>query len=160
MPTNFTTDVAVTFTLYSSSPNPPYNVAGCDGKVTFADGTRTDFPGWNAMAVGTPQANGATFELYVADSSYSSGSNVTGVANWALTFIPRAGTSQQSPFGNNQNTISGSGATNNNGVFALNLGNAKIKNAGNWDWSLMIQMTLPGGTVKCFASDPEMEVGS
>jgi hypothetical protein len=162
MPTNQTIAVSVTFTLYSSTPNPPYDVAGCQGTISYNNNAPAGtFNGWNAVNMGTPQPSGAAFTLMVADSSYSSSSNVTGVANWALTFIPRAGTSQQSPFGNNQNTITGSGATNNNGVFTLNLGNAKIKNAGDWDWSLMIQMTMPGGTVvKCFSSDPEMEVGS
>jgi hypothetical protein len=158
MPT--TTSVTVTFTLYTSDPNPPYDMSGCAGTITYSDAPNSSFNGWNAMSIGTPQASGAAFTLQIADASYSSGNNQTGIANWALTFIPRSGTSQQSPFGNNQNTIAGSGATNNNGVFTLNLGNVKIKNAGNWDWCLVAQMTLPDGSVKCFASDPEMEVGT
>jgi hypothetical protein len=85
---------------------------------------------------------------------------VANVANWALTFIPRGATSQQSPFGNNQNTISGNGATRSDGLFTLNTGNVKIKNTGDWDWALMVQMVLPNGSVECFCSDPEMEVGS
>jgi hypothetical protein len=36
----------------------------------------------------------------------------------------------------------------------------KIKNSGDWDWGLMVQMMLPGGAIECFSSDPEMEVGS
>lgn len=159
MPTQ-TTAVTVTFTLYSSAANPPYEVSGCEGTIGYSDGSSVPFSGWSAEAVGTPQPNGASFTLKVADASYSSSSNVTGVANWALTFIPRGSTRAQSPFGNNQNTISGSGATNNDGVFTLNLGNVTINNVGDWDWSLMIQMTLPDGTIKCFSSDPEMEVGS
>ena len=159
--TNQTTAVTVTFTLYSSSANPPYDVAGCTDTISYNNNAPdSSFSGWNAESIGTPQPSGAAFTLIVADSNYASGSNETGIGNWALTFIPRAGTSQQSPFGNSQNTIASSGATNNDGVFTLNLGNIKIKNAGNWDWSLMIQMVLPGGAVKCFASDPEMEVGS
>jgi hypothetical protein len=46
------------------------------------------------------------------------------------------------------------------GVFTLNTGNVKIKNAGDWDYALMIQMTLPDGSIKCFSSDPEMEVST
>src|SRR5215831_21355233 len=122
-----TTALTVTFTLYSSDPNPPYDVSGCAGTITYSDGTDDQFQGWNAQNLGTPQPNGASFTLMVADANYSSGNNQTSVATWALTFIPRSGTSQQSPFGNNVNTITGNGATNNNGVFTLNLGNVKIK---------------------------------
>jgi len=155
-----TTGLTVTFTLYSATTNPPYEVAGCAGTITFNNNAPSlDFSGWNAEDIGTPQPSGAAFTLMVADSSYSSGNNVTVVVNWAVTFIPRGTTTRQSPFGNNQNTITGSGAANNNGVFTLNLGNVKIQNSGDWDWSLMIQMKLPDGTNKCFSSDPEMEVG-
>ena len=160
MPNKQTTAVTVTFTLYSSAASPPYKIAGLEGTISYNDGSDVDFTGWNPEDIGTPEPNGATFTLMVADSSYSTGNNETGVANWAVTFIPRAPTTAQSPFGNNQNTISGSGATNNVGVFTLNLGNETIKNSGDWDWSLMIQMTLPDGTIKCFSSDPEMEVGA
>ena len=154
-----TTAVSVKFTLYSSTVSPPYEVAGCEGLITYDTGSQP-FTGWNAEDIGTPQPSGATFTLTVADSSYSTGSNETGVANWALTFIPRAPTTAQSPFGNNQNTITGSGAANNSGVFTLDLGNVKIKNPGDWDWALVIQMTMADGTtIKCFSSDPEMEVG-
>jgi hypothetical protein len=158
----YTVSVSVTFTLYSSAGAPPYEVAGCQGLISYNDNTPAQaFNGWNAEDIGTPEPNGATFTLNVADASYSSSSNVTGVANWALTFIPRGGTNQQSPFSNNENTIAGNGATNNNGVFTLNLGsNTRINNVGNWDWALMIQMVLPDGTIECFSSDPEMEVGT
>ena len=161
MPNNtLTTNVTVKFTLYSSGDPAPYEVAGCEGSISYNDNTPDlDFTGWNAEAIGTPQPNGATFTLEVADSNYASGTNETGVANWAVTFIPRGTTTVNSPFGNNVSTITGSGATNNNGVFTLNFGNQTIKNGGDFDWSLMIQMTLPGGAVKCFSSDPEMEVG-
>jgi hypothetical protein len=156
-----TVAVSVKFTLYSSIVNPPYEVAGCEGLIGYDDGTSQPFNSWNPQDIGTPQPNGATFTLTVADANYSTGNNQTGVANWALTFIPRAPTTAQSPFGNNQNTITNSGAANNNGVFTLDTGNVKIRNAGDWDWSLMIQMTMADGTtVKCFSSDPEMEVGS
>ena len=160
MPLTQTTGFSVKFTLYSSIANPPYEISGLEGTIYYDDGTDVDFNGWNAENIGTPESNGATFTLQVADSDYSTGTNETGVANWALTFIPRAPTTAQSPFGNSQNTISGSGAANSSGVFTLDLGNETIKNAGTWDWSLMIQMTLPGGVVKCFSSDPEMEVGT
>lgn len=156
-----TTAVSVKFTLYTSSAAPPYEVAGCEGVISYADGTSQAFNGWNAEAIGTPQPDGASFTLVVADSSYSTGTNQTGIANWALTFIPRGSTSAQSPFGNNQNTITGVGAANNNGVFTLNVGNVKIKSAGDWDWALMVQMIMADGvTLKCFASDPEMEVST
>jgi hypothetical protein len=160
MPGTQTTNVSVKFTLYSSTANPPYEIAGLEGTISYNDGTDVDFTGWNAEDIGTPEPNGATFTLRVADSDYSTGTNETSVANWALTFIPRAPTTAQSPFGNSQNTISKTGAANNSGVFTLDLGNQTIKNSGDWDWSLMIQMTLPGGAVKCFSSDPEMEVGT
>jgi hypothetical protein len=133
MPLLQTTAVSVTFRLDSSKPEPPYEVAHCDGEIRHNLGE---------------------------DDKYVAGSNETGVANWALTFIPRAPTTAQSPFGNNQNTINGSGGSNSNGTFTLDTGNVKIKIVGDWDWSLMVQMTMPGGTtIKCFSSDPEMEVG-
>jgi hypothetical protein len=155
-----TTAVIVTFTLSSSTANPPYEVAKCEGSITFTDNAPALlFSGWKARVIGSPQPNGAAFTLNVADSDYSK-VNQTGVANWAVTFIPRGSTKAPSPFDNNQNTITGSGATVEKGIFTLNLGNAKIKVTGDWDWSLMIQMTLPGGAVKCFSSDPEMEVGT
>ena len=162
MPNNvYTLAVSVKFTLYSSNSPAPYDISECEGTISYSDGSTVPFSGWVAENIGTPDPNGATFSIVVADSSYSSFNNVTSVANWAITFIPR-GTSNtaQSPFANNQNTISGSGATNSNGQFTLNLGNVSIKNGGDWDWSLMVQMVLPSGTVKCFASDPEMEVGA
>ena len=156
-----TTAVSVKFTLYSTTVSPPYEVAGCEGVISYDDGTSQSFNGWNAEDIGTPQPNGASFSLVVADSSYSSGNNQTGIANWALTFIPRAPTTAQSPFGNNQNTMVGPGVTNNNGQFTLDTGNAKIKTAGDWDWALMVQMKMADGvTIKCFSSDPEMEVGA
>lgn len=158
---NQTTAVSVTCTLYSGTGQaPPFEMADVSGTISYNNNAPgATFDGWDAEAIGTPVAAGATFTLAVQDYSYSS-TNQTRVANWALTFIPRGTTSQQSPFGNNQNTIAGQGATNNNGTFTLNTGNVKIKNAGDWDWVLMVQMVLPNGTVLCFCSDPEMEVGS
>jgi len=97
----------------------------------------------------------------VTDSSYSTGNNQTGIANWALTFIPRGSTTAQSPFGNNQNTLTGSGGSNSNGTSTLDIGNLKIKNGGDWDWGLMVQMEMADGTtIKCFSSDPGMEVST
>ena len=158
---NQTTAVAVTCSLYSGTGQaPPFEMSGVAGTISYNNNApNTTFDGWNAEGVGTPVGPGASFALAVQDLSYSA-SNQTSVANWALTFIPRGATSQQSPFGNNQNTIAGQGATNSNGTFTLNLGNVKIKNAGDWDWALMVQMVLPNGTVLCFCTDPEMEVGS
>ena len=104
-----TTAVSVKFTLYSTTVSPPYEVAGCEGVISYDDGTSQSFNGWNAEDIGTPQPNGASFSLVVADSSYSSGNNQTGIANWAL----------------------------------------------------IVQMTMADGvTVKCFSSDPEMEVST
>ena len=153
------TAVSVTFTLDSSDAGPRYEIADCDGVISYDGSPDQRFDGWNAEDIGTPEPNGANFTLMVTDSSYDLG-NQTGIANWALTFIPRGSTTELSPFGNNLNTISGSGGSNSNGTFTLDTGNVKIKNAGDWDWGLMVQMTMPDGiTIKCFSSDPEMEVG-
>ncbi len=160
--TLYATGVSVTFTLYSANSPAPFNIAGCDGQVNFSDGSSQQFPNWAAANLGTPEPNGASLAVTVADSSYSSSGNVTGVGNWAITFIPRgANATSQSPVGNNQSTITGTGATNNNGQFALPLSNVSIKNSGDFDWMLMVQMIMSDGvTIKCFASDPEMEVGA
>lgn len=153
-----TTAVSVIITLNTiTDATPPYNVLSLAGTVFYDNSTSSNFSTWTAENVGTPQPSGAAFQLNVTDSGYSS-SNQTGIGNWALTFIPRSPTTQQSPFGNNQNTISGSGATGSNGTWTLDIGNNKIKNAGSWDWTLVVQMTLPGGAIHCFASDPEMDV--
>jgi hypothetical protein len=153
-----TTAVAVTMTLDSSATAAPFLISNCSGVITYADGSTGQWGGWAAEDLGTPEPNGATFTLNVVDTSYPL--NLTSVQNWALTFIPRGSTSQDSPFGNNVNTITGMGAANTNGNFALDLGGAKIKNAGDWDWALMVQMQLSSGEIRCFASDPEMEVGA
>ena len=156
-----TVSVAVTFTLDSTTlaNTPPYEITGCSGLVSYADNTQSSFSGWNAEAVGTPQASGAAFSLIVVDNGYSA-TNQTAIGNWALTFIPRgAQNNLASPFGNNQNTLTGSGVLSQNGnTFTLSIGNNKIKNAGSWDWALMVQITLPGGAIHCYASDPEMDV--
>ena len=159
---SLTTAVAVTFTLNTvTDSTPPYNVSGIQGIVSYDDKGNSAFNTWSAENVGTPQPAGAPFSIGVTDLGWSS-SNQTGIANWALTFIPRGATNGASPFGNNQNTITGNGATGSNGNFTLNFsgGNPKIKNAGSWDWALMVQMTMPGGAIHCFASDPEMDVTS
>ncbi len=102
----------------------------------------------------------------MTDAAYS-GSNATSIGNWAVTFIPRgSGTTDASPFGNNITTLTGTGGTNNNGTFTLNLGNNTIKNEGSWDWALMVQIIIPATTgpspspsmTLCFSSDPEMDV--
>ena len=151
-----TTGVVVTMTLNSASAAPPYNVDSCNIAVTYADGSSAQFPGWNGVDLGTPQSSGATFAVNVQDSNAQP---MTGIQSWALTSIPRAPTTDASPFGTNENTIAGSAPPQNGtGVFALNLSNPKIKNAGTWDWTLMAQVVCADGTVKCFASDPEMKV--
>jgi hypothetical protein len=163
--TNVTTSgVFVQFTLSTSTASAPFNMTGCQGQVNYSDGSYTPFYNWAAAVLGTLDPNGADLAITVVDSSYSASSNVTSVANWAITFIPRgANATSQSPVGNNQSTITGSSATDpaNNGQFVLPLTNVKIKNSGDFDWMLMIQMVMSDGdTIKCFASDPEMEVGS
>ena len=159
--TNYTTGLSVTFSFKSTASPAPYDMTGCSGTITTQNGSST-FTDWSAENLGTPDPNGATFALAVTDLDYVAQNSATGIANWAVTFIPRVGTTLSSPTANNQNTISGYGSTNNsNGTFTLFSGNTNaIKNTGNWDWSLMIQITLPNNVVKCFASDPEMEVGA
>ena len=159
--TNYTTALSVTLQINSTTASPaPLNMTGCSGTVTTQSGN-VDFQGFVTESLGTPDPNGANFTLMVTDLDYGAQNNATGIANWAVTFLPRKG-NLASPIGNNQTTIVGSGFTNNsNGTFTLFTGNTyAIKNTGDWDWSLMIQITLPNNVVKCFASDPEMEVGS
>lgn len=153
-----TVSVTVTLTFDSlAAPAPPYNIASCSVYVQYADGTNAQLQGWGLEALGAPQANGAAFAVGLVDTNAAP---ATGVQNWALTCIPRAGTNAASPFGNNQNTLSGSGpGAVNGGIFSLNMNSPKIKNAGTWDWTLMVQVVGSDGVVRCFASDPEMEVG-
>jgi hypothetical protein len=159
--TNYTTGLSVTFSLGSTAASTPYNITGCSGTITTQSGP-VNFTGFVAENLGTPDPNGATFALMVTDLDYAAQNSATGIANWAVTFIPRGDdTTVSSPTSNSKNTITGSGYTNNaNGTFTLFSGNTNaIKYTGTWDWSLMIQITLPNNVVKCFASDPEMEVG-
>ncbi len=159
MPT-LTTAVNVCFNLTSLASGPPYEVAGCQGSIVYNDNTPVShFLGFNTESIGTPQPSGATFKLQVYDADFAN--NRTSVASWALTCIPRGSTQAQSPFGNNQNTISGTGATGDgNGTFTLDVGNVRIQNSGDWDYALLIQMVMPDSSIKCFSSDPEMEVGA
>lgn len=153
-----TTAVTATITLNTAvNTLPPYNVLSIAGTVFYDNNGSSAFNTFAAENIGTPQPNGASFQLSVTDSGYSA-SNQTGIGNWALTFIPRSPTAPQSPFGNNVNTITGNGGTGSGNTWTLNTGNNKIKNAGSWDWSLMVQMNMPGGAIHCFASDPEMDV--
>ncbi len=164
-----TTGVTVTLTIDSRISAPPYNVKDCSTLITLSDNSNMTVQGWGNAAVGTPQANGATFNLVVVDLNPSP---ITAILNWALTCIPRATTppTPASPFSNNASSIGGSGSEpGNGGGLGLNFGNTnnpsnnnpKIKNAGTWDWSLMVQVVCSdaASTVKCFGSDPEMEVG-
>lgn len=168
MPNSLTTSaVTVTLTIDSSIAAPPYNVANCSTRITFSDSTSVLLGGWGNAALGTPQPSGATFNLVVVDSNSQP---ITSLLNWALTCIPRAPTTAASPFGSNASSIAGSGSTpGDGGGLSLNFGNTnnpgnnnpKIKNAGTWDWALMVQVVCADGvTVKCFGSDPEMEVGA
>lgn len=157
-----TTAVSVTFTLNSATDTtPPYEISGITGRVDYDGGvSSTYFNTWAPETVGTPQSSGADFNLAVTDAGYNSASNATSIGNWSVTFIPRSPTTAASPFGNNVNTITGTGGTNANGTFTLNTGNNKIKNAGGWDWALLVQIIIPGSpsVTRCFASDPEMDV--
>jgi hypothetical protein len=166
MPNNTTqtTAVAVTLTLNSSDTQrtPPYNVTQIACAVTTQTGnqppaTNTIY-GWTLENIPPPQPQGAAFTLSVVDSSFST--NATAIVNWALTFIPRPGTTVASPFDNNKNTIVGSGSQagqGGNGTFVLE--SNTIKNQGTFDWIFMVQIQI-GSNIFTFASDPEMEVGS
>lgn len=155
-----TTAVTVTFTLNSATATtPPYVITGISGRVDYDGGVgSTYFNTWSPETVGTPQTNGAAFNLSVTDAGYNSANNATSIGNWAVTFVPRSPTTADSPFGNNIDTITGSGGSNSNGTFVLNIGNNTIKNAGGWDWALMVQIIIPNVGTHCFASDPEMDV--
>ena len=133
----------------------------CEGVIAYSSGPDANFTGWNDESIGTPIASGAAFYLSIEDTAWNSTTNNTQVAGWSLTFLPRPGNSLASPFGNNQNTITGGANAGVNGSFPLVNGtpNEKIKNGGNWDWVFMVQMSV-GGVIHCFASDPEMEVGT
>ena len=157
MPTQ-TLQVAVTFTLDSSIASPPYLIGNCSGLITYNDSTPPKpWGGWNAVDIGTPVSSGAALTVNVIDSNYPV--NQTVVKNWALTFLPRGTTNDVSPFGTNQNTVAGAGGTVViPGNTSLALSNVKIKNAGDWDWSLMVQMQMSDTEIHCFASDPEMDV--
>jgi hypothetical protein len=159
--TNKTASLSVTFTLPSSASGPPYNVTGCAGTITFTDGSSSPFKGWALEEMPAPQDGGAAFTVNVTDADRSD-SNQTSIGNWALTFIPRAPSTGASPFGSGKNLITGNGPTSpgSGSTFTLNTTKYRIKRTGTWDWSLIIQMNLPDGTTKCFASDPEMEVES
>ena len=92
-----TTAVTVQFQLHSSASPAPYNMTDCAGTIYYNDNNQLDFDGWVAEDIGTPEPNGATFTLQVDDLDYVAAGNVTGVANWAVTFIPRGTTTAQSP---------------------------------------------------------------
>jgi len=167
MPSNQgkTTSV-VTFTIQVSSnqANPPFVAGNCTATVVFADGSSQQYASWAAEDIGTPPSNGAALALNVIDTAWSA-SNQTQVAGWALNFLPRPGTNQNSPI--SSNLMSGGSANSSNGTFPLILstanGNGIIKSSGNstkdWDWSLMVQMVMADGqTIKCFVSDPEMQM--
>ena len=156
----------VTFTVQVSSnqANPPFVASNCSASVNFSDGSSQNFGSWAAEDIGTPPQAGANLALDVVDTAWTS-DNQTQIVGWALNFLPRPGTNQNSPI--SSNLMSGGAATSDNGTFHLILSTANgsgiIKNSGNttkdWDWSLMVQMQLSDGqTIKCFVSDPEMQM--
>jgi hypothetical protein len=153
-----TAAVIVKFTLNSASPS-PFFINKVAGEIEFSDGSSRLFSGFDPLDVGAPQSGGAAFYVLVHDEN--STGPATGVENWAVTFLPRSGTSDPSPV-SPQNDIVGNGASSVMGDFVLGLPpSVKIKprkTAGSWDWSLMVQMVLPGGDTHCFVSDPEMDV--
>lgn len=156
-----TTSVSITVTLNSTISGPPYDMSDCQCVIVLDDGTSSTLTGWGQVKIPVPVNNGARFSLAVRDSGFSSATNPSSIAGWALTFLPRPGTSQASPFGNNAHTLTGGAVSSSGNLFPLDLGNAKIKQSGGWDWVLMAQMiTGPAGqqAIRCFASDPEMEV--
>jgi hypothetical protein len=153
-----TQSVAVQLSLKSSLTTSPFNITECDSTITDVDGKSLHYSGWNPQNVGKPQAGGADFTLTVQDLDYAT-TNQTTLANWVLTCLRRGATREASPFSANDSSIAGNGGTlTSSGIFTLDLKNAKIKNAGSWDWSLLVQIVMPDQTVKCFVSDPEMDV--
>jgi hypothetical protein len=157
MPKPDTQSVAVQLSLKSSQSTSPFNITECHSTITEVGGHQDHYSGWNPQDVGKPQAGGAGFTLTVQDLDYAS--NKTTLANWVLTCLPRGATKEASPFSANDSSITGNGGTAAAGIFTLDLKNAKIKNAGSWDWSLLVQVVMSDQTtVKCFVSDPEMDV--
>ena len=159
----YANSVTVTFTLDTTKPvpvKPPYIISDVSSTVVYSDGTRLTYPGWGTQIVNKPKPGGADFTVIVIDQGYGS-ANKTDVANWAMTFLPRYPTTDDSPFGNNKNSVAGQGTSAaSKGTFTLDFSNAapKLKDTGTWDWALMVQMVLPNGEVHCFDSDPEMDV--
>jgi len=157
MPKPDTQSVAVQLSLRSLQPKPPFNITECESTITDVNGGKSHYSGWNPQDVGKPQGGGADFTLAVQDLDY--GSNETSLAYWVLTCLPRGDTKDASPFSANDSSIAGKGGTlTSAGIFTLDLKKAKIKNAGSWDWSLLVQIVMPNETLKCFVSDPEMDV--
>jgi len=158
MPKSDTASVTVQLSLKSTLNTPPFNITDCQSTITDENGHKSTYSGWNPQDVGKPKADGADFTLTVQDLDYSS-TNETTLANWVLTCLRRGDTDKFSPFSANDSSIAGKGGTlTSPGIFKLDLKNAKIKNAGSWDWSLLVQIVMPDKTVKCFVSDPEMDV--
>ena len=158
MPKSDTASVTVQLSLKSTLNTPPFNITDCQSTITDENGNKSTYSGWNPQDVGKPKADGADFTLTVQDLDYPS--NKTTLANWVLTCLRRGATKEASPFSANDSSITGNGGTlTSPGIFKLDLKNAKIKNAGSWDWSLLVQIVMPDQTtVKCFVSDPEMDV--
>jgi hypothetical protein len=156
------TSVAVTFNLDSSATTPPYNMSNqMTCLVTYDDSSTQSFSNFATEAIGTLANGGAAFTLNVVDANWGNGP--TSIGNWALTCIPRNSATGVSPFQAQNSTItdppSGASYTNNGGTFTLSTQNAKLTNSGKWDWSLMVQIIMSDNTtIKCFASDPEMDI--
>jgi hypothetical protein len=158
--------VSITVSLNSSTAAAaPYYASSCTGTVTFTGNPPPppeSFDNWATEDIGTPPTGGASLNLTVVDQGYSS--NATSVAGWTLAFLPRAATTQSSPL--TSNNMSGGTVTSSTGEFPLisstSNGNNVIRAHGSsqqeWDWSLMVQMKMPDGSIKSFVSDPEMQM--
>ena len=96
------TTSVVTFTVQVSSnqANPPFVATNCSASVTFADGSSQNYGSWAASDIGTPPQSGAALALDVVDTAWTT-SNRTQVVGWALNFLPRPETNQNSPISNN-----------------------------------------------------------
>ena len=159
------TTSVVTFTVQVSSnqADPPFVASNCSASVTFADGSSQNYGSWAASDIGTPPQSGAALALDVVDTAWTT-SNQTQVVGWALDFLPGPGRTEQSD--QQQPDVWRSRHFKQRDVHLILStanGSGILKNSGNstkdWDWSLMVQMQLSDGqTIKCFVSDPEMQM--
>jgi hypothetical protein len=159
MPKSPTTSVTAYLTFDSSQSTPPFAFTGSVATIIDASGGLKSTSNWAQEKIDNPDATkGASFTINLTDANGST--LYSDIKNWVVTFVPRSPTTDASPFGPNT-SLSGSGAALVNGLINLDFGKARIKHvpAGTaaWDWSLLVQVNV-GGTIRCYASDPEMDV--